>query len=160
MAKRPAKNWQDKLNVLGTAHKAVALRRKMRLSQTDFWRMVGVTQTAGSRYEAAAGPAWANARKIPDHVQAIGAIVFAKDEQARQSVVDLLVCEKWFAMDVACDGSEIHASSLREVPSLPGVTVTDRAKNMVKKSPQKKNFVSSSDDLPRLPKFLGNPDNR
>jgi hypothetical protein len=116
-----AQKQKDKLDVLGTAGKAVALRRKMRLSQTDFWRMVGVTQTAGSRYEAAAGPAWANARKIPYHVQAIGALVFAKDEQTRQSVVELLVCEKWFAMDVAYKGSEM-------VPSLPGVTVTDRAK--------------------------------
>lgn len=120
MAKKLRNAQREKLDVLGTAKKAVALRRKMKMSQTEFWRMVGVTQTAGSRYEAAAGPAWANARKIPDHVQAIGALVFAKDEQTRQSVVELLVCEKWFAMDVACGGSEIHASSLHEVPKKTG----------------------------------------
>lgn len=107
MTRKFSNALRERLDVLGTAHKAVALRRKMKMSQTEFWRMVGVAQSAGSRYEAAAGPAWANARKIPAHVQAIGALVFAKNEQARQSVLELLVCEKWFPMDVACKGPEI-----------------------------------------------------
>jgi len=31
---------------------AAALRRNLRLSQTEFWTRLGVTQSGGSRYEA------------------------------------------------------------------------------------------------------------
>ena len=153
MAKKLSNAQREKLDVLGTAKKAVALRRKMKMSQTEFWRMVGVTQTAGSRYEAAAGTDVSKSRKIPVHIQALGALVFAKDEQTRQSVVELLVCEKWFAMDVACNGPERIPPSWK----FSGEKAKGQAKGMTKKS-SKKVFVSSLDDLPRMPKFLSDPD--
>lgn len=38
-----------------TAEQIIALRKKNGLNQTDFWSVIGITQSGGSRYEAGRG---------------------------------------------------------------------------------------------------------
>lgn len=46
------------------------LREKLELSQDEFWRMVGITQSRGSRYE--------KNRIMPDHVAFVVYLVFVR----------------------------------------------------------------------------------
>ena len=51
-----------------TSEQAVALRKKTRLNQRDFWARVGVTQSGGSRYE--------NGHNIPRQILELIRIVY------------------------------------------------------------------------------------
>lgn len=47
-----------------------ALRTRMNLNQTEFWNRIGVTQSAGSRYE--------NGRVVPKPVAALAHLAYIK----------------------------------------------------------------------------------
>jgi len=38
------------------ANKYLAVRTKLKMNQTDFWKRLGVTQSGGSRYESGRNP--------------------------------------------------------------------------------------------------------
>lgn len=59
---------------LKSGKEAVVLRKKLSLSQSDFWSKIAVTQSGGSRYESG--------RRIPSQVQTLLHLVYAPAEQA------------------------------------------------------------------------------
>ena len=66
-----------------TSEQAVALRKKTRLNQRDFWARVGVTQSGGSRYESG--------RNIPRPVSILVTIAYGN---ARDSAKALAAIRK------------------------------------------------------------------
>lgn len=64
-----------------TGDDVVALRKKLKLNQSDFWYPLGVTQSGGSRYESG--------RKIPRPVQNLLAIAYGTEKQAEAMVESL-----------------------------------------------------------------------
>ena len=61
-----------------TSEAAVFMRNRRGLNQTDFWRRVGVGQSAGSRYESG--------RNIPRPVQMLLRIAYGTKAQAAKQV--------------------------------------------------------------------------
>jgi DNA-binding transcriptional regulator YiaG len=55
-----------------------AVRRKLGLSQSEFWGPIGVTQSGGSRYE--------NDRKVPRPVDKMLTIAYASEKQSAAEV--------------------------------------------------------------------------
>lgn len=54
------------------------VRARLKLNQTEFWQRVGVTQSAGSRYESG--------RPIPKPTATLLAIAYGTNKQARSTV--------------------------------------------------------------------------
>ena len=61
-----------------TSEAAVFMRNRRGLNQTDFWRRVGVGQSAGSRYESG--------RNIPRPVQMLLRIAYGTKAQAAKQM--------------------------------------------------------------------------
>ena len=61
-----------------TSEAAVFMRNRRGLNQTDFWRRVGVGQSAGSRYESG--------RKIPRPVQMLLRLAYGTQAQAARQL--------------------------------------------------------------------------
>ena len=61
-----------------TSEAAVFMRNRRGLNQTDFWRRVGVGQSAGSRYESG--------RNIPRPVQMLMRIAYGTKAQAAKQM--------------------------------------------------------------------------
>ena len=61
-----------------TSEAAVFMRNRRGLNQTDFWRRVGVGQSAGSRYESG--------RNIPRPVQMLLRIAYGTEAQSAKQV--------------------------------------------------------------------------
>lgn len=61
-----------------TGDEVVALRKKLKMNQSEFWRPLGVTQSGGSRYESG--------RKIPRPVQRLLAIAYGTPKQSACAV--------------------------------------------------------------------------
>lgn len=59
-----------------TGEKVLALRKKTGLTQTPFWSRIGLTQSAGSRYESG--------RNIPRPVQHLLQLVYGTDKQSAE----------------------------------------------------------------------------
>lgn len=59
----------------------VAVRHKLGLNQTEFWSPVGITQSAGSRYESG--------RSIPRPVQILLTIRYGTEKQAEKAIGEL-----------------------------------------------------------------------
>lgn len=57
------------------------VRARLKLNQTEFWRRVGVTQSAGSRYESG--------RPIPRPLATLLTIAYGTDRQSRNAVGQL-----------------------------------------------------------------------
>lgn len=58
-----------------------SLRLKLKLNQTPFWLRVGVTQSAGSRYE--------DSRRIPKPVRMLLAIAYGTKAECKRAVESL-----------------------------------------------------------------------
>lgn len=54
------------------------VRARLKLNQTEFWRRVGVTQSAGSRYESG--------RPLPKPLATLLTIAYGTDKQSRTAV--------------------------------------------------------------------------
>lgn len=59
---------------LNTADKIRALRNALRMNQLEFWSLVGVTQSGGSRYEAG--------RKVPRSTAMLLQIAYGPQDEA------------------------------------------------------------------------------
>ncbi|MBT0961699.1 helix-turn-helix domain-containing protein [Denitromonas iodatirespirans] len=57
------------------------VRARLKLNQTEFWRRVGVTQSAGSRYESG--------RPLPKPLATLLTIAYGTDKQSRTAVGQL-----------------------------------------------------------------------
>jgi DNA-binding transcriptional regulator YiaG len=64
-----------------TGTEAKATRAKLKMTQTPFWNRVGITQSAGSRYETGRG--------IPEPVQKLLSIAYGKPNVSAKIVKDL-----------------------------------------------------------------------
>lgn len=64
-----------------TGEDALAMRKKRGLNQGDFWKVVGITQSGGSRYESG--------RNIPNTVQTLLRIAYGSASQ-KQSALNSL----------------------------------------------------------------------
>ncbi len=54
---------------------ALALRERAKLRQTEFWNLIGLSQTAGSRYES-------GKRRIPRNIELLLQLIYGKCEDA------------------------------------------------------------------------------
>lgn len=64
-----------------TAAEVVALRKKLRLNQSEFWGRFGITQSAGSRYESG--------REIPLPMQVLLNVAFRQASVSEKLVQQL-----------------------------------------------------------------------
>ena len=64
-----------------TSEAALFMRNRRQLNQTEFWRRVGVGQSAGSRYESG--------RNIPRPVQMLLRIAYGTKAQSQQQTAAL-----------------------------------------------------------------------
>lgn len=68
------KNKMPKL-FIQTGREARDLRQKMGRNQSDFWKLIAVTQSGGSRYESG--------RDMPKPVQMLLHLAYAPEKQAK-----------------------------------------------------------------------------
>ena len=61
-----------------TGEEVLAMRKKAKLNQSDFWSPIGVTQSGGSRYESG--------RNIPRPVQMLLRIAYGTKAQSAKQV--------------------------------------------------------------------------
>lgn len=61
-----------------TGDEVLAIRKKLRMNQGEFWLPLGVTQSGGSRYESG--------RNIPRPVQLLLAIAYGTEKQSAAAV--------------------------------------------------------------------------
>jgi hypothetical protein len=64
-----------------TGQQAKKLRKRLKMNQADFWRVVGVTQSGGCRHE--------NGRRIPVPVLKLLAIAYGTDGQREAALKKL-----------------------------------------------------------------------
>lgn len=64
-----------------TGEEVLAIRKKLRLNQAEFWLPLGITQSGGSRYESG--------RNIPRPAQKLIAIAYGTDKQAEAAIESL-----------------------------------------------------------------------
>lgn len=64
-----------------TGAEALAVRKKLKLNQSDFWRPLLVAQSCGSRYEAG--------REIPGPVQVLFCLRYGSAGQRRRALQEL-----------------------------------------------------------------------
>lgn len=57
-----------------TGEEVLAIRKKLRMNQMEFWGPLGITQSGGSRYESG--------RNIPKTVQKLLAIAYGTEKQS------------------------------------------------------------------------------
>ena len=67
-----------------TGAEALALRKRFDMTQSEFWAPLGITQSAGSRYESG--------RAIPKPVQILLAIAYGTPKQCDQATNAIRAC--------------------------------------------------------------------
>lgn len=75
------KNLQLSVTDIMTGEQVRRMREELCINQTEFWARVGMTQSAGSRYESG--------RKIPKPVSILLTITYGKNEVAEALLASL-----------------------------------------------------------------------